>query len=96
MSGPEAPATEKPALASWVVVVMVAAIGLNLRASLGSIPPLLGHLEGALHLSNAAAGLLSSVAILCMGLSAPLGQRMSAHLGPERATGWLMLLPAAI
>ena len=48
MSGPEAPATEKPALASWVVVVMVAAIGLNLRASLGSIPPLLGQLEGAL------------------------------------------------
>ena len=94
MSGPEEPAAEKPALASWVVVAMVAAIGLNLRASLGSIPPLLGQLEGALHLSNAAAGLLSSVAILCMGLSAPLGQRMSAHLGPERATGWLMLLLA--
>lgn len=105
VSGPEARAAEQPAddggqdaaghprppLASWVVAVMLAAIGLNLRASLGSVPPLLGQLESALHLSNTAAGLLSSVAILCMGLSAPLGQRMSTRLGPERATGLLML-----
>jgi MFS transporter, CP family, cyanate transporter len=78
----------------WVIVSMVAVIGLNLRASLGSVPPLLDDINADLHLSNTAAGLLTSLAVAFMGLCAPLGQRLAARIGAEPAAGWLMMLLA--
>ncbi|QIG44643.1 MFS transporter [Nocardioides anomalus] len=80
---------------AWLVVVLIAAIGLNLRASLGSIPPLLTDMNEDLHLSNTAAGFLTSLAVVFMGISAPIGQRLGARLGAELATGLAMLLLAA-
>jgi CP family cyanate transporter-like MFS transporter len=74
---------------------MVTLIGLNLRAALGSVPPLLPHITGDLHLSGTSQGLLTSVVIAFMGLSAPLGQRLGARLGAERATFVTLLVLAA-
>lgn len=82
------------ALPAWVVVGLVLTVGLNLRASLGSVPPLLTDMNRDLHLSNTAAGFLTSLAVVFMGLCAPLGQRLGARIGPERATGLCMLLLA--
>lgn len=79
-------------LPAWVLVVMVAAIGLNLRASLGSVPPLLDHIRTDLDLSNTTAGLLTSVPAVFMGLAAPIGQRAGTRFGSESATGWLMVV----
>ncbi|MFW6773880.1 CynX/NimT family MFS transporter [Nocardioides sp. CPCC 205120] len=77
-----------------VVVAMVAVIGLNLRASMGALPPLVDAIDRDLGLSSTAAGLLTSVAVAFMGLSAPLGQRLGVRIGAELATGVLMLLLA--
>ena len=88
-------AGSRAGLPAWLVVALVATIGLNLRASLGSVPPLLGDIDAELHLSSTEAGLLTSLAVVCMGLSAPFGQRVGARVGAETATGWAMLLLAA-
>jgi len=65
---------------------MTALIGVNLRASMGSVPPLLDEIAADLDLSSTAQGLLTSVAILFIGLSAPFGQKLAARIGSERAT----------
>ncbi len=82
-------------LPAWVIVVMVAVIGLNLRASMGSIPPLLEDINVDLRLNSTASGLLTSLAIVFMGLCSPVGQKLGARWGAERAMGWLMLLLGA-
>jgi CP family cyanate transporter-like MFS transporter len=74
---------------------MVTLIGLNLRAALGSVPPLLPDITADLHLSGTSQGLLTSVVIAFMGLSAPFGQKLGARLGAERATAATLLLLAA-
>ncbi|WP_028472403.1 CynX/NimT family MFS transporter [Nocardioides alkalitolerans] len=81
-------------LPAWLIVVLVGAIGLNLRASLGSVPPLLDDMNRDLHLSSTAAGLLTALAVVFMGLCAPLGQRLGARIGAEVATGLMMALLA--
>ena len=82
-------------LPAWVFVALVTLIGLNLRAALGSVPPLLPHITDDLRLSGTSQGLLTSVVIVFMGLSAPFGQRLGARLGAERAVVVTLLLLAA-
>ncbi len=65
---------------------MAALIGINLRATMGSIPPLLEEIAADLDLSRSTQGLLTSTAILFIGLSAPFGQKLAARIGSERAT----------
>ncbi len=77
-----------------MLVSVAGLIGLNLRAGIGSIPPLLDQIASDLGLSHTAQGLLTSVAILFIGLSAPAGQRLAARIGAERATTWVLLLLA--
>jgi CP family cyanate transporter-like MFS transporter len=81
-------------LPAWLIVVMVGAIGLNLRATLGPLPALLGDVNRDLGLSSTAVGLLTALTVASMGLCAPLGQRLGVLVGNERATGLMMLLLA--
>lgn len=94
MAGPRRQGPARSGLPAWWIVALVAVVGLNLRASLGSIPPLLDEINRDLHLNNTAAGLLTSVAVVFMGLCAPLGQRFGARVGPELAIGLMMQLLA--
>lgn len=71
---------------------MIALIGLNLRASLGSIPPLLDDITDDLALNATEQGLLTSVAVVFMGLCAPLGQRLAARISAEKATAVCLAL----
>ncbi|UOY01757.1 MFS transporter [Blastococcus sp. PRF04-17] len=89
------PPAGRPRLPAWIFVAMVALIGLNLRAAMGSVPPLLPDIAEDLRLSATSQGMLTSVVIIFMGLSAPLGQRLGARLGPERATVVTLLVLAA-
>lgn len=82
-------------LPAWLIVALMVAIGLNLRATLGAIPPLLGDITAELDLSGFAQASLSSLAILAMGLFAPLGQRMAARLGAEVTTAIMLGLLSA-
>ena len=81
MTGRRAPAP----LRTGSVLVLVVAIGLNLRATFGAVPPLVPDIRAELSLSATQAGLLTSAPILLMGLCAPLGQRTARRLGQEPA-----------
>lgn len=72
---------------AWLFVALVAVIGLNLRAPLGSIPPLLTPISTDLGLSSTLQGLLTSIGVVFMGLCAPLGHRAAARFGSELTTG---------
>jgi CP family cyanate transporter-like MFS transporter len=80
----EIPRARVPA---WLLVAMVALIGLNLRAALGSIPPLLGPISDELGIPGSTQGLLTSLGVVFMGLCAPVGQRVAARFGSEATTG---------
>ncbi len=76
------------------MVAMIALIGLNLRAGLGALPPLLPDITVDLRLSSTGAGALTSVAVICMGACAPLGQRLAGRTGLEAALGWILAILA--
>jgi CP family cyanate transporter-like MFS transporter len=65
---------------------MATLIGLNLRASLGSVPPLLEQIAADLDLNGTEQGLLTSVSIFFIGFSAPFGQQLARRIGSEYAT----------
>lgn len=73
---------------------MATMIGLNLRAALGSVPPLLPDITADLQLNGTTQGLLTSVAILFTGLCAPLGQKLGARIGAEQATAVMLAVLA--
>ena len=72
--------------------IVIALVGLNIRAGLGSVPFLLPDITADLGLTNTGAGLITSLAVLTIGLFAPLGQRLGARIGAEVATAWCLAL----
>jgi CP family cyanate transporter-like MFS transporter len=102
MMEPAAPAltgtarpTGGPRLPVWAFAATVALTGLNLRAALGSVPPLLPDIAADLRLSGTSQGLLTSVMVAFMGLSAPVGHKLAVRMGPERATALTLGILAA-
>jgi CP family cyanate transporter-like MFS transporter len=67
-------------------------VALNLRAALASIPPLVPTIEADLGLSGAAAGALTTLPVLCMGLFAPPAHRMAQRFGREAAIAVALVL----
>lgn len=88
--------TDRPGrqISPALFALVVALIGLNIRAGLGSVPPLLPEIRADLGLTNTGAGLITSLAVLMIGLFAPLGQRLGARIGAEAATAWCLALLA--
>jgi CP family cyanate transporter-like MFS transporter len=80
---------------SAVLIIMGGLIGITLRAGMGSVPPLLDGIATDLHLSRATQGMLTSIMVLFVGLSAPFGQRLGARLGSERAMGIVLTVLTA-
>jgi MFS transporter, CP family, cyanate transporter len=80
--------TDRPTrrVPGWLLVVMVGVIGLNLRAALGAVPPLLGPISTELGIPGSTQGLLTSLGVVFMGLCAPVGQRVAARFGSEATT----------
>ena len=71
-----------PALAPvWLMALGLVAVSANLRTSIASVPPMVGTIAADLHLSNAWMGLLTTLPVLCMGLFAPVAQRLGARIG---------------
>lgn len=83
------PAPVVPLLAAVVLVA------LNLRPAVASVPPLLDTIQRQLGLSSAAAGLLTTLPVLCMGVFAPAGSVLARRLGRERALGAALGVVAA-
>src|SRR4051795_983819 len=66
-----------------LLIAAIFLVALNLRASLASVPPLVRTIQADLHLSGAVAGLLTTLPVLCMGVFAPVAQRLAARIGRE-------------
>lgn len=65
-----------------VAIVLAAA---NLRPAVVAVAPLLGDIRHTQQLGGAAAGLLTTLPVLCFGVMSPLAPRLGRRLGLERA-----------
>jgi CP family cyanate transporter-like MFS transporter len=78
-----AAAAATPGLRPAFVVVALILLAVNLRTTVGSLPPLLATIERDLRLSGAAAGLLTALPVLCMAVFAPMAHRLAHRFGRE-------------
>ncbi|MBE9941504.1 MFS transporter, partial [Cellulosimicrobium cellulans] len=69
-------------LAAVLAIVLAA---LNLRPAVVAISPVLGEIRSDLGLSATAAGVLTTLPVLCFGLLAPLAPVLARRWGLERA-----------
>ncbi|MGH3098431.1 MAG: MFS transporter [Streptosporangiales bacterium] len=70
---------------TWAAVASVVFLSLNLRASIAALGPVLPQVRDDLGLGRAAAGLFTTVPVLCFGVLAPLAGWMATRWGAERA-----------
>jgi len=75
-----------------LLVAALLAAALNLRPAIASVAPLLETLRLELSMTAAAASLLTSIPLLCMGIFSPLSARLGGRYGIERVLGWALLL----
>ncbi|MBE0404764.1 Cyanate MFS transporter [Halomonas citrativorans] len=80
---------------SVTFILLMVVVGLNLRPALSSVAPLLTRLQEAAGLSPAAAGVLTTLPVLFLGLAAPIAPLLAKRLGSERALSAALLLLAA-
>ncbi|MFB6196363.1 MAG: CynX/NimT family MFS transporter [Haloplanus sp.] len=77
-----------------LAVAGILLVGLNLRPTVASVPPLLGVIRADLTLSYAAAGLLTTIPTLCMGVFGLGTDAIARRLGRERGVFWAVVLVA--
>jgi CP family cyanate transporter-like MFS transporter len=78
----------------WPAVTVIL-LALNLRPALVAVSPLLDTIRAATGMSATAAGLLTTLPLLCFGLLAPLAPRIAHRLGMEPALAATMVLVCA-
>ncbi|MBD9504079.1 CynX/NimT family MFS transporter [Pseudomonas sp. PDM17] len=69
---------------TWLLLLGLVLVAINLRPALSSLSPLLNTVRDGTGLSAAAAGLLTTLPVLCLGLFAPLAPMLARRLGAER------------
>lgn len=74
-----------------VLLVAILLVAVNLRAALASLPPLVRTIQDDLGLNAATAGLLTTLPVLCMGLFAPVAQRLAHRVGREATVAWALV-----
>ena len=92
------PSTRPPVAAAppgWGVLVVVVAVALNLRPAIAAVPPVLDAIQRDLGLSATAAGLLTALPVVCMGVFAPAGAALARRVGQEAAVALALTLVAA-
>ena len=81
-------------LVGWLVAVVL--VSLNMRPAIASVPPIVDEVREAYGLSAAAAGALTALPVVCMGVFAPAAAWLSARWGTGRVVAAaLVLLTAA-
>ncbi len=67
-----------------LLIVAMAAAGLNLRTAVTSPPPLFPDLQAQLHLSSAAVSVLATTPVLCFGVVSAFAAWLNRRWGEER------------
>jgi len=81
----------------WLLVLGIVLVGINLRPALSSLAPILDMVRISTGMSSAAAGVLTTLPILCFGVFAPLAPSLTRFWSAERAIlAGLLLLTAGI
>ncbi|MBR2513037.1 MAG: MFS transporter [Halomonas sp.] len=80
---------------AFTFILLMFVVGLNLRPAMSSVAPLLNRLQETAGLSPAAAGILTTLPVLFLGLSAPLAPLLAHRFGSERALSGALLLLAS-
>ena len=84
-----------PLPSSALLVAAIILLGLNLRPILAAIGPLLDSIQASTGISNADAGLLTTVPVFAMGVCALLGAQLQRRLGVARGIGLGIAIIAA-
>ncbi|GAB3674933.1 MFS transporter [Angustibacter aerolatus] len=95
LTATEAPDAGTRAPARAVLVLGVVAVALNLRLALTAVPPLVERIGADLDVSRGWTGALTTLPVLCMGLFAPVAQRIAHRWGREVAI-WLAVAALAV
>jgi CP family cyanate transporter-like MFS transporter len=74
---------------------VVVGVALNLRPAIAAVPPVLEAIQRDLGLSATAAGLLTALPVVCMGVFAPVGAALARRVGREAAVACALALVAA-
>ncbi|WP_232301047.1 MFS transporter [Caldimonas taiwanensis] len=88
-------APTRPAASLGLLIAGLVLVSLNLRPALSSVSPVLAWIQASLGLSATAAGLLTTLPVLCLGLFAPLAPRLAGRWGSERTVFVVLLVLAA-
>ncbi|QCX81741.1 Inner membrane transport protein YeaN [Streptomyces sp. YIM 121038] len=96
-SGPDsltaaATSTAPPARRLLPYALAVLLVGLNMRPVIVAVSALLDDIRHATGLSNGAAGVLSTLPLICFGVFAPLAPRLARRHGMERTLVAVLLL----
>lgn len=75
----------------WLLLLGLVLVALNLRPALSSMAPVLGQVSEGLGLNASAAGLLTTLPVLCLGLFAPLAPILARRFGSERVILGILL-----
>jgi CP family cyanate transporter-like MFS transporter len=76
--------TRRRAVPAAAVVVAILLLGVNLRAPIIAVSPVLDTIAADLHIGEATAGLLTSLPVLCFGVLTPLASVLLARAGLGR------------
>ena len=77
------------------LVLALALVALNLRPAIASVPPVLPDIQRDLRLSGAAAGALTALPVVCLGLFAPVAARLAGRFGVGRVVAWALVVLGA-
>jgi CP family cyanate transporter-like MFS transporter len=80
---------------AWLLLAAIVLVALNLRAGIVSVSPLLDVIRDQTGMSGTAAGLLTTLPVLCFGALAPLAPRLARRFGASAVVGGAMAVLAA-
>lgn len=87
------PAVSKRSLSlSWPIIIGIVLISLTMRSPLTSVGPMAGSIRESLGLSNAAAGLLTTLPLLAFSLLSPFAPILARRFGMERIMLYALVL----
>lgn len=75
-----------------IPIIAIILASFNLRPVITSVSPLLGTIRQTLQMSAATASLLTSLAVLCMGLFAPFAIKLANRWSIERTIAYALIL----